>query len=55
MLVDASRADLQALVNSYLKFRATPQQVAGDDTVEGGYYVANYSYDKYRSQIDAKI
>jgi hypothetical protein len=54
-MVDASKSDLQLLVNSYLKFRATPQQVAGDDVVEGGYYVPNYSYDKYRSQIDVKI
>ena len=55
MLVDSSKAELDKMVNSYLKFRAVPQQVAGDDVVEGGYYVANYSYDKYRSQIDPKI
>jgi hypothetical protein len=44
-----AKLELDKMVDSYLKFRAVPQQVVGDDAVEGGYYVGpGSSYDTYR-------
>ena len=44
-----TRAEIDKMIQSYLKFRATPQQVVGDDTVPGSYYRGITSaYDGYR-------
>ena len=44
-----TRQELDKMIQSYLKFRATPQQVVGDDTIGAGYYRGVASlYDGYR-------
>jgi hypothetical protein len=48
-LASDTREEVNKMVQSYLKFRTTPQQVVGDDTFNGGYYVGpGSSYDTYR-------
>ena len=48
-LATETRSEIEKMVQSYLKFRATPQQVVGDDTVEASYYGGITSlYDGYR-------
>jgi hypothetical protein len=48
-----SRAELNQMVDSYLKFKAKPEQVVGDDTVAGGYYRGiSADYSDYRSDRD---
>jgi len=43
-LAQDTRAELDKMVQSYLKFRATPQQVVGDDVVSAGYYAGPGSF-----------
>lgn len=48
-LASDAKQELDKMIQSYLKFRATPQQVVGDDAVYAGYYVGPGSfYDTYR-------
>jgi hypothetical protein len=48
-LANDTKQELDKMIQSYLKFRATPQQVVGDDTFSNGYYVGPGSfYDTYR-------
>jgi hypothetical protein len=48
-LANDTRQELDKMIQSYLKFRATPQQVVGDDVVSAGYYVGPGSfYDTHR-------
>jgi hypothetical protein len=48
-LANDTKEELNKMVQSYLKFRATPQQVVGDDTVQASYYLGPGSaYDTYR-------
>lgn len=47
------KAELDQMVNSYLKFKSKPQQVVGDDTIAGMYYKGVSSdYADYRSDRD---
>jgi len=39
-----TREQLDKMIQSYLKFRATPQQVVGDDTSSAGYYLGPGSF-----------
>ena len=43
-LAESSKKELDSLAQSYLKFRATPQQVVGDDTSSAGYYLGPGSF-----------
>jgi hypothetical protein len=55
-LATEARLEVEKMVQSYLKFRATPQQVVGDDTVAGSYYrgVAS-AYDGYRGDMESLL
>ncbi len=52
-LAESSKKELDSLAQSYLKFRAFPQQVVGDDNLPGMYYRGVSSdYGDYRSDRD---
>lgn len=51
-LAKDTREELNNMVQSYLKFRALPQQVVGDDYLEDGYYNGgDYSAKNYRNDL----
>lgn len=55
-LAQDTKAELDGMVQSYLKFRATPQQVVGNDTFEDSYYVgSSSSYDTYRGDKESLL
>jgi hypothetical protein len=55
-LATDTRSEIDQMVQSYLKFRATPQQVVGDDTIESSYYRGiTSSYDSYRGDRESLL
>lgn len=50
------KSQLDKMIESYLKFRATPQQVVGDDTIAATYYRGITSaYDSYRGDRESLL
>jgi hypothetical protein len=55
-LAGDAQIELDKMVQSYLKFRATPQQVVGDDVIEATYYRGITSlYDGYRGNRESLL
>jgi hypothetical protein len=55
-LAQDTKSELEKMVQSYLKFRAVPQQVVGDDIIEGRYYRGTTSsYDVYRGDRESLL
>ena len=55
-LANDAKDELDKMVQSYLKFRATPQQVVGDDAIPATYYRGVTSlYDAYRGDRESLL